>query len=105
MNLVGHNAWMKQTGSVVAVATAVALTSIIGIGAWTSTSPTILASGANDQVQPKLSAAANDGFFMSWFDNATGGYDVRANHYDASGTPSWGPNGTLTPSSVENSTE
>ncbi len=91
----GHNAWMKKTGSVVAVATAVALTSIIGIGAWTSTGPSILASGANDQVQPKLSAAANDGFFMSWFDNATGGYDVRANHYDASGTPSWGPNGTL----------
>ena len=62
---------------------------------WSSTGPSTLASGANDQVQPKVGASSNGGFFMAWFDNATGGYDVRANRFDGSGSPLWGANGTL----------
>ncbi|MSR69371.1 MAG: hypothetical protein EXS17_03390 [Phycisphaerales bacterium] len=86
---------MKKAGFIVAVATAASLTAIVSSLAWSSIATTILASGANDQVQPKMSRGSSDGFFMSWFDNATGGYDVRANHFDARGVPSWGPNGTL----------
>lgn len=86
---------MKNPIIVVAVTAVVAFTAIVVTAAWSPLVPTILASGANDQVQPKMSAAGSDGFFMSWFDNATGGYDVRANHFDANGVPSWGANGTL----------
>ncbi|MSR44645.1 MAG: hypothetical protein EXS15_04710 [Phycisphaerales bacterium] len=86
---------MSNLRFAVTVTSVVAVTAAALTLAWSPIATTILASGANDQVQPKLSAASNDGFFMSWFDNATGGYDVRANHFDATGTPSWGPNGTL----------
>jgi hypothetical protein len=63
--------------------------------AWTPSSSTTLGGGANDQVQPKMSGTTDGGFCMSWFDNATGGYDVRANRFNASGMPMWGANGVL----------
>ncbi|MSR29178.1 MAG: hypothetical protein EXS03_06355 [Phycisphaerales bacterium] len=76
----------------------VALGSVVGcclLMGWSATGPLTLASGSNEQVQPKMGVATDGGFFMAWFDNATGGYDVRANRFDASGAPMWGPNGTL----------
>ena len=63
--------------------------------AWSPTAVTTLGGGPNDQVQAKVSAGSNGEFFVSWFDNATGGYDVRANRFSASGSPMWGSNGTL----------
>ena len=42
-----------------------------------------------------MSGTTDGGFCMSWFDNATGGYDVRANRFNASGMPMWGANGVL----------
>ena len=63
--------------------------------AWTPSSSTTLGGGANDQVQAKMSGTTDGGFCMSWFDNATGGYDVRANRFNASGMPMWGANGVL----------
>ncbi len=86
---------MKKTGAIVAATTVAAVTTLVLTAAWSPIATTILASGANDQVQPKLSRASSDGFFMSWFDNATGGYDVRANHFNSSGVASWGANGVL----------
>ena len=63
--------------------------------AWTPTPATTLGGGANDQVQAKIGATTDGGFCMSWFDNATGGYDVRANRFNPSGVPMWGANGVL----------
>ena len=63
--------------------------------AWTTSGPTLLAGGANDQVQPKLARTSDGGFCLAWFDNATGGYDVRANRFNGSGQPAWGANGVL----------
>ena len=63
--------------------------------AWSPSSPTTLGGGANDQVQPKVAPTTDGGFCMSWFDNATGGYDVRVNRFNGSGAPMWGSNGVL----------
>ncbi len=86
---------MKKSRIAVAFVSTIAVTVLISSVAWSPVGPSVLASGTNDQVQPKMSAGSNGDFFMSWFDNATGGYDVRVNHYDASGLPTWGPNGVL----------
>ncbi|MDA0214301.1 MAG: hypothetical protein O2875_02940 [Planctomycetota bacterium] len=63
--------------------------------AWSPSSSTTLGGGANDQVQAKIGATTDGGFCMSCFDNATGGYDVRANRFNDSGAPLWGANGVL----------
>lgn len=67
------------------------------LAAWTTTSstPTLLFGGANDQVQPKTHPLASGGMVMSCFDNATGGYDVRVNRFTDTGAPMWGSNGVL----------
>ncbi len=83
---------MQFKSPLVALGAAVVCSLLVG---WSATGPSILASGNNDQVQPKVGAASDGGFFMAWFDNATGGYDVRANRFDAAGAPMWGPNGAL----------
>jgi hypothetical protein len=76
---------------------ALALASCAALAAWTTTSssPTLLFGGANDQVQPKTHPLASGGIVMSCFDNATGGYDVRVNRFDDTGAPMWGSNGVL----------
>lgn len=77
--------------------TALALAALAALAAWTTTSsaPTLLIGGANDQVQPKTHPIASGGFVMSCFDNATGGYDVRVNRFDDRGAPMWGASGVL----------
>ncbi len=55
----------------------------------------VLADGASEQVQAKLVARADGGFYVSWFDNATGGYDVRLQRLSATGTELWPHNGVL----------
>lgn len=57
--------------------------------------PMIVADGASEQVQPKMVAIADGGFYVSWFDNAAGGYDVRLQRLSASGAELWGHNGIL----------
>lgn len=76
---------------------AIAAVSVGVLAAWTTTSttPTLLFGGANDQVQPKTHPLATGGIVMSCFDNATGGYDVRVNRFDDTGAPMWGANGVL----------
>ena len=76
---------------------ALAAVALAALAAWTTTSsaPTLLFGGANDQVQAKVHALANGGIVMSCFDNATGGYDVRVNRFDDTGAPMWGASGVL----------
>ena len=54
-------------------------------------SPTLLASGTGEQVQPKVVAIPAGGFYMSWYDGASG-YDPWVQRYDANGNGLW-PNG------------
>ena len=55
----------------------------------------VLADGASEQVQPKMVALADGGFYVSWFDNAAGGYDVRLQRLSATGVELWPHNGVL----------
>ncbi|HJU38424.1 MAG TPA: hypothetical protein VJ724_02550, partial [Tahibacter sp.] len=55
----------------------------------------VIADGDNEQVQPKIVATSDGGFYVSWFDNATGGYDVRLQRLDAAGNELWPHDGVL----------
>jgi hypothetical protein len=64
---------------------------------WSSdpASNLVIADRDNEQVQPKIVATADGGFYISWFDNATGGYDVYLQRLDAGGNEQWAHNGVL----------
>lgn len=64
---------------------------------WSKTSDSnlVVGDGPSEQVQPKLAALADGGFYISWFDNAGGGYDVRLQRLDLKGRPQWGHNGRM----------
>lgn len=64
---------------------------------WSKTpdSNLIVGDGPSEQVQPKLAALRDGGFYISWFDNAGGGYDVRLQRLDLKGRPQWGHNGRM----------
>ncbi len=55
----------------------------------------VLADGPSEQVQAKIVARADGGFYVSWFDNASGGYDVRLQRLSALGVELWPHNGIL----------
>lgn len=77
---------------------AVALLCAAPAGAIWSRDPAnnlILADGASEQVQAKIVARADGGFYVSWFDNAAGGYDVRLQRLSALGVELWPHNGIL----------
>jgi len=59
----------------------------------------------NEQVQPKIVPTADGGFYVSWFDNATGGYDVYLQRLDAGGNEQWVHNGILVADRTFSSTE
>ncbi len=54
-----------------------------------------VAGGPGEQTQPKLAARADGGFYVSWFDNRDGGYDVRLQRLDAAGVAQWPAGGVL----------
>ncbi|MBX3726877.1 MAG: hypothetical protein KF823_13280 [Xanthomonadales bacterium] len=55
----------------------------------------LVAGGPGEQAQPKLVPTADGGFYVSWFDNAQGGYDVRLQRLDVMGVAQWPPGGVL----------
>jgi hypothetical protein len=55
----------------------------------------VIADGDNEQVQPKIVPTADGGFYISWFDNKNGGYDVYLQRVDAGGNEQWAHNGVL----------
>ncbi len=65
--------------------------------AW-STDPAAnlaIADRTGEQVQTKVVPTADGGCYVSWFDNATGGYDVYLQRLDAVGDEQWAHNGVL----------
>jgi hypothetical protein len=55
----------------------------------------LIADRPNDQVQPKVAITPDGGCYISWFDNATGGYDVYLQRLDPCGREVWPHNGIL----------
>jgi hypothetical protein len=55
----------------------------------------VIADGASEQVQAKVVPRADGGCYVSWFDNANGGYDVRLQRLSAAGEELWPHNGIL----------
>jgi hypothetical protein len=49
----------------------------------------VLSDHDNEQVQAKMVPTADGGFYVSWFDNETGGYDVYLQRLDAGGNEQW----------------
>lgn len=88
---------MQITRVVVAAIVFVALVPAVAHAQW-STDPLVTlsaADGPGPQVQPKLVATPGGGFYLSWFDSSTGGYDVRLQRLSAGGVEQWPHNGVL----------
>lgn len=56
---------------------------------------TVVASGAGEQVLPKVATTADGSTYVGWFDSGSGQYRVRLSRLDAAGNAVWGPNGIL----------
>lgn len=54
-----------------------------------------VADAGGDQVQPKVIARPGGGYYLSWFDNRTAGYDVYLQLLDEAGVEQWAHNGVL----------
>jgi hypothetical protein len=66
-------------------------------GQWSSDAAVNLAIADRpaDQVQPKVRSTSDGGCYISWFDNAAGGYDVYLQRLDPQGYEQWAHNGLL----------
>jgi hypothetical protein len=64
---------------------------------WSSdpAAPLVISDRDNDQVQPLWAPTSDGGFYISWFDNADGGYDVYLQRLDAEGNELWPHDGVL----------
>jgi len=86
-------------GSRVALSLALllAVTAAPASAAWSSDPAhnLVLADGASEQVQARIVPLADGGCYVSWFDNAAGGYDVRLQRLSAAGDELWPHNGIL----------
>ena len=54
-----------------------------------------LADAGGDQVQSKIRTLPDGSSYVSWFDNQTGGYDVRLQRLSAGGVEQWAHGGVL----------
>jgi hypothetical protein len=55
----------------------------------------LIADRSGEETQAKILPRADGGFYVSWFDNTDGGYDVRLQRLDADGRELWPHNGIL----------
>jgi hypothetical protein len=64
---------------------------------WSADPANNLAIGdlANDQVQAKIKPTSDGGCYITWFDNASGGYDVKIQRLDRQGFEQFPHNGIL----------
>ena len=78
------------------VAAALGLAAAPALGQWSSDAAvnTPIASANGEQVQPKIRATADGGCYVTFFDNQSGGYDVRVQRLNAAGEVQW-PGGVL----------
>ena len=88
---------LRFLGRGAALTLALGLASLPATAQW-STDPAVnlvLSDRSGEQVQPKVAATADGGAYVSWFDNADGGYDVYLQRLDARGFEQWAHNGIL----------
>ncbi|HET6546310.1 MAG TPA: hypothetical protein VFG55_06135 [Rhodanobacteraceae bacterium] len=64
-----------------------------------------IADRSGEQVQSKILPTSDGGFYISWFDNSTGGYDVYLQRLDAAGNEQFPHNGVLVADRDFSSTE
>lgn len=69
----------------------------VGFGQWSDDPGVNLVVGnrSGPQVQAKIVARPDGGFYVSWFDNSSGGYDVYLQRLNAAGVEQWSHNGVL----------
>lgn len=74
-----------------------ALSCTPAIAQWSSDPSTNLtiADRSSEQIQAKMVPTADGGFYVSWFDNSGGGYDVYLQRLDAAGNEMFAHNGVL----------
>ena len=79
------------------VAAAMCAAAPAALAQWSSDPSNNLAIGdlANDQVQAKIKRTSDGGCYITWFDNATGGYDVKIQRLNAQGFEQFPHNGIL----------
>jgi hypothetical protein len=86
----------RQTLAIVVAVTA-ALTCSTAFTQWPTdpSTPLVIADRSGPQVQPKIESLTGGGFYISWFDSSTGGYDVYLQRLDADGNEQWTHGGVL----------
>lgn len=55
----------------------------------------VIAGRSGEEVQAKILPVSDGGFYVSWFDNTDGGYDVRLQRLDVDGRALWAENGIV----------
>jgi len=67
------------------------------VGQWSGdpAANLVVADRSGPQVETKLAATADGGFYLAWLDDSTGGYDVYLQRLDAAGVEQWAHNGVL----------
>lgn len=74
---------------------------------WTSDPAlnTAIATKASEQVQPKVKTTSDGGCYISWYDNAAGGYDMYLQRLNAGGVAQWAGGGILIADLHQSSTQ
>ena len=82
------------------------LAAMPALAQWSSNSANnlVIADNSGEQVQTKMVATADGGFYLSWFDSSSG-YGVRLQRLDAAGNEQWAHNGVLVASRDFSSTQ
>jgi hypothetical protein len=73
------------------------LVSVSMLGAWPAAPDTnlVICDRTGEQTLPKVAATSDGGCYVSWFDHASGNYDVYMQRLDSQGNPVWAHNGLL----------
>jgi hypothetical protein len=88
----------KHTCMAVALAAVLAMAATPVFASWSDTAASNLVVGngkLGEQAQPKIVQTIDNNYWISWFDDSTGGYSVRIQRLDSVGNKMLGPNGVL----------
>ncbi len=78
------------------VAAAISVAPLAALAQWPANadSAVVISDAPGEQVQPKIVALDDGGYYVSWFDGG-GQYDVRLQRYDRNGNALWATGGIL----------